>query len=70
MGCCSPNRDVVNDQEEKVNQNGKDSIPTFIKIIVTLIIVGVVAIAFLIQKKYEAPSSTLDGASLFYDGII
>jgi hypothetical protein len=49
MGCCDPNyREVVNDQEDKVNQNGKDSIPTFIKIIAILITVGGLAFVFLV----------------------
>ncbi len=39
MGCCSPNyRKTVNEEEEKINHKGKDSIPLFAKVAIVLII--------------------------------
>ncbi len=41
MGCCSPNyRKTVNEQEEKVNQQGRDTPPLFMKIGLTLVCIG------------------------------
>ncbi len=38
MSCCNPNyRKTVNDQEEKVNLKGNDTLPLFIKIIMIVI---------------------------------
>ncbi|MBS4192104.1 hypothetical protein KHA94_18220 [Bacillus sp. FJAT-49705] len=49
MGCCSPNyRKIVNEDEDKVNEKGKESIPLFVKIISAVIIIGGLMIAFLI----------------------
>lgn len=51
MGCCSPNyRNQVNDQEEEINQKGKDSLPNLVKIIASLIIIGGIGAAFLMQR--------------------
>ncbi|GHH96907.1 hypothetical protein [Neobacillus kokaensis] len=45
MGCCSPEyRKVVNEQEAKINQKEKDSIPLLAKIIIVNITVGALAI--------------------------
>jgi hypothetical protein len=47
MGCCSPNyRNTVNEHEEKINQNEKDSLPILAKIIIALITLGAVGAAF------------------------
>jgi len=47
-GCCSPNyRKSVNDKEEQVNNKGKDQLPLFAKIIITLITAGGLLAAFL-----------------------
>jgi hypothetical protein len=46
MGCCSPNyRKTVNEQEEEINQKGRDQLPIFIKIIAVIIMAigGIVA---------------------------
>ncbi len=44
MGCCSPgNRTIVNEEEEKLNERGKDSLPLGIKIILVLIVIAVIA---------------------------
>ncbi|RDI45403.1 hypothetical protein DFR59_10227 [Falsibacillus pallidus] len=44
MGCCSPgNRTIVNEEEEKLNDRGKDSIPIGIKIVSILIVIAVIA---------------------------
>ena len=33
MGCCSPNsHEQVNEQEEKVNANGNNTVPVWVKI--------------------------------------
>ncbi|WP_189655247.1 hypothetical protein [Bacillus sp. HNG] len=48
MGCCSPEyRKVVEDQEKKVNQNTKDKVPVWGKIVSVTIIVGA-TIAFVL----------------------
>lgn len=48
MSCCNPNyRKTVNEEEEKVNQKGKDSLPLFAKAIIIIIILGGFIIAFL-----------------------
>lgn len=40
MGCCSPNyRETVNEEENKVNEKGKDSLPLPAKLIFGLIFV-------------------------------
>lgn len=40
-GCCSPNyRKSVNEKEEQVNNNGKEQLPLFGKIIIVLITAG------------------------------
>ncbi|WP_156416274.1 hypothetical protein [Cytobacillus dafuensis] len=49
MGCCSPNyRKIVNEDEDKVNEKGKESIPLLAKMICAVIIIGGLLIAFLI----------------------
>ncbi|WP_200801583.1 hypothetical protein [Bacillus sinesaloumensis] len=41
MGCCSPEyRKVVEDQEQKVNQNKNDKVPLYGKIVSVVIIIG------------------------------
>jgi hypothetical protein len=48
MGCCSPEyRKVVNEEEEKMNEKGKDTLPLFVKIISLLIIAGALGIALI-----------------------
>lgn len=48
MGCCSPNyRKIVNEEEERINQKGRDSLPLMAKAIIGLIIIGGIVIAFL-----------------------
>ncbi|MED4205045.1 hypothetical protein [Neobacillus mesonae] len=45
MGCCSPEyRKVVNEQEAKINQKEKDSIPLLAKIIFSIITVAAITI--------------------------
>jgi hypothetical protein len=49
MSCCSPEyRKVVNEEEKKVNEQGKDSLPLFVKIISLLIIAGALGIAVIL----------------------
>ncbi|WP_197414483.1 hypothetical protein [Bacillus sp. FJAT-29937] len=44
MGCCSPEyRKVVNEQEAKINQKEKDSVPFLAKIIIAILTVGAIA---------------------------
>jgi hypothetical protein len=46
MSCCKPGyREVVNEQEQKINEKGKDSLPLFVKIIAFLIVSSVVTFA-------------------------
>jgi len=48
MSCCSPEyRKVVNEQEKKINEKGKDTLPLFVKIISLLIIAGALGIALI-----------------------
>ncbi|MGM0902269.1 MAG: hypothetical protein ACQEXB_14380 [Bacillota bacterium] len=48
MSCCSPEyRKVVNEEERKVNEKGKDTLPLFVKIISLLIIAGALGIALI-----------------------
>lgn len=48
MSCCSPEyRKVVNEEEEKVNEKGKDTLPLFVKIISLLIVAGALGIALI-----------------------
>ncbi|WP_449537531.1 hypothetical protein [Ferdinandcohnia sp. Marseille-Q9671] len=49
MSCCSPEyRKVVQDQEEKVNQHTKDTLPKWAKVASILILVGATTIFFLL----------------------
>jgi hypothetical protein len=46
MGYCSPNyRNSVNEQEEQINQKGKDELPLFIKVILVIVMIGGLLIA-------------------------
>lgn len=46
MGCCSPEyRKVVNEEEERVNQKGKDAIPFLTKLIIIVISTGGLALS-------------------------
>jgi uncharacterized Tic20 family protein len=48
MGCCSPNyRETVNENEEKVNHQGKDVLPFKIKLLFGIIFTGAVLAYFL-----------------------
>jgi hypothetical protein len=48
MSCCSPEyRKVVNEEEKKINEKGKDTLPIFVKIISLLIIAGALGIALI-----------------------
>lgn len=48
MGCCSPNyRKTVNEEEERVNQKGKESLPFFAKVAIVIVIVGGIVTSFL-----------------------
>lgn len=48
MGCCSPEyRKTVNEIEEKVNKNGRDSLPFWFKIISIIITAGGLTLYFL-----------------------
>lgn len=50
MGCCSPEyRKVVNEQEEKINKNAKDSLPLPIKIGIIFITAGAILTFFFIK---------------------
>lgn len=49
MGCCSPNyRKTVNEQEERVNEKGKDSLHWSVKAGLALITLGAMAITIII----------------------
>jgi hypothetical protein len=49
MSCCRPEyRKVVNEKEEKVNQQGKDSLPLLAKIIIVIISAAALGTAFLL----------------------
>ncbi|MCM3569520.1 hypothetical protein [Neobacillus mesonae] len=44
MGCCSPEyRKVVNEQESKINQKEKETIPPLAKIVIVIITAGAIA---------------------------
>ncbi|MCM3585624.1 hypothetical protein M3182_07660 [Mesobacillus maritimus] len=46
MGPCHPEyRKTVDEEEKKVNEKGKDSVPLFVRIISLLIVVGAVGMA-------------------------
>ncbi|MBY0098910.1 hypothetical protein [Mesobacillus maritimus] len=48
MSCCSLEyRKVVNEEEKKINEKGKDTLPLFVKIISLLIIAGALGIALI-----------------------
>ena len=50
MGCCSPNyRKTVNEQEEKINQKGKDTLPLALKIGLAIVMIGGTVIAVLVN---------------------
>lgn len=49
MSCCSPDyRKVVDEEEQMVNEKGKESFPLFIKIIGLIIIAGSLGIALIL----------------------
>jgi hypothetical protein len=50
MSCCNPEyRKVVNDEERRINEKGKDTVPFFVKIISLLVVVaGVIGISLYI----------------------
>ncbi len=50
MGCCSPEyRKVVNEKEEEINKNRKDSLPLPLKISIIIITAGAILTYFLIK---------------------
>jgi hypothetical protein len=50
MGCCSPHyRKTVNEQEEKINQKGKDTLPLALKLGLALVFIGGIVLAFLVN---------------------
>lgn len=45
MSCCRPEyREVVKEQEEKINQKGKDSLPLLAKVFLGVITIGAIAV--------------------------
>ncbi len=49
MGCCSPEyRKVVKEEEERINQKGKDSLPLWAKMGIVLVTAGVIVTAFIL----------------------
>ncbi|WP_192894805.1 hypothetical protein [Neobacillus notoginsengisoli] len=49
MSCCSPNyRKTVNEQEEKINAKGRDTLPLFAKILlIAITLAGLAAVILL-----------------------
>jgi len=47
MSCCSPEyRKVVEEQEKKINEKGRDSLPLFGKMIAVLICAGALLVGY------------------------
>lgn len=48
MSCCSPKlREAVKEQEAKVNEKGKDSLPLFVKLLAVILTVGAIVVGVL-----------------------
>ncbi len=49
MSCCRPEyRKVVDEEEQRINEKGKDSLPPFIKITSLIIIAGSLGITLIL----------------------